>query len=213
MRYRSQARELNLNSRTRGTFAHGTPFGKGALRVEGEKEMKSVALALGVAMVLPGPLFAQNPNPQSPGAQNRTDEGGVQGSQGANNRGGTQNQPIRQQVQNNLEQAGYTDIEIMPESFLVRAKDKNGNSVMMVINPDSVTAITEIDHTNRSATTGSAAAGSNSGAGVRGLPGSKSGPTVTPSGTTLGEPNATKPDQSGVAGLPGNKSGPAQPPR
>ena len=46
--------------------------------------------------------------------------------------------------------------------------------------------------------------------GVPGLPGSKSGPTVTPSGTTAPE-TKTHPsgDQSGVQGLPGNKSGPA----
>ena|SRR5258708_7398331 len=66
-------------------------------------------------------------------------------------------QPIRQQVQNNLAQAGYTDIQIMPESFLVRAKDKSGNPVMMVINPDSITTITEVN-TRGPATTGSAAA-------------------------------------------------------
>jgi hypothetical protein len=79
---------------------------------------------------------------------------------------GTQNeaqQTARQQVRNDLMQAGYTDIKIMPESFLVRAKDKSGNSVMMVINPDSITAITEVsprgaDH----ATTGSAPAAGNS---------------------------------------------------
>lgn len=46
--------------------------------------------------------------------------------------------------------------------------------------------------------------------GVSGLPGSKSGPTVTPSGTTLPETrNRPSGDQSGVKGLPGNKSGPA----
>ena len=46
--------------------------------------------------------------------------------------------------------------------------------------------------------------------GVPGLPGSKSGPTVTPSGNTVSE-TKTLPsgDQSGVQGLPGNKSGPA----
>ena len=53
-------------------------------------------------------------------------------------------QAIQQQVQNNLRQAGFTDIQIMPSSFLVRAKDSAGNPVMMVINPDSVTAVTEI---------------------------------------------------------------------
>jgi hypothetical protein len=66
---------------------------------------------------------------------------------------GTPNQPqnqnpqpqaIQQKVQKNLQEAGFTDIHIMPSSFLVRAKDKDGNPVMMVINPDSVTAVTAI---------------------------------------------------------------------
>jgi len=51
-------------------------------------------------------------------------------------------QSIQAQVKNNLAQAGFSDIRIMPESFLVRAKDRDGNPVMMVINPDSVTAVT-----------------------------------------------------------------------
>jgi hypothetical protein len=50
---------------------------------------------------------------------------------------------IRQQVQKNLQDAGSSDINIMPSSFLVRAKDKSGNPVMMVINPDSITTLTE----------------------------------------------------------------------
>jgi hypothetical protein len=46
--------------------------------------------------------------------------------------------------------------------------------------------------------------------GVPGLPGNKSGPTVTPSGNTASETTARPSgDQSGVKGLPGNKSGPA----
>jgi hypothetical protein len=48
----------------------------------------------------------------------------------------------------------------------------------------------------------------NSGAGVPGLPGNKSGPAVNP-----GKQFNVRPDQSNVPGLPGNKSGPAlQPP-
>jgi len=48
----------------------------------------------------------------------------------------------------------------------------------------------------------------NSGAGVPGLPGNKSGPAVRP-----GEQFNVRPDQSKVPGLPGNKSGQAlQPP-
>jgi hypothetical protein len=47
----------------------------------------------------------------------------------------------------------------------------------------------------------------NSGAGVPGLPGNKSGPAMKAGG----ESNV-RPDQSNVPGLPGNKSGPAQQP-
>ena len=66
---------------------------------------------------------------------------------------------------NNLQKSGFTDIKIMPESFLVRAKDQQGNPVMMVINPDSITAVTEIPGGNRSsATTGSGAPGNAGGA-------------------------------------------------
>ena len=51
-------------------------------------------------------------------------------------------QSIQQKVRQNLQQAGFTDIQVMPSSFLVRAKDRDGNPVMMVINPDSVTTMT-----------------------------------------------------------------------
>jgi hypothetical protein len=51
-------------------------------------------------------------------------------------------------------------------------------------------------------------------AGVPGLPGSKSGPTLTPSGKTVPEATRERPsgDQSGVRGLPGSKSGATIPP-
>ncbi len=49
--------------------------------------------------------------------------------------------------------------------------------------------------------------------GVPGLPGSKSGPTVSPSGSTVpGTRTHPSGDQSGVQGLPGNKSGPTEHP-
>lgn len=52
--------------------------------------------------------------------------------------------PMQQRVKQDLEQEGFTDVRIMVSSFLVRARDKHGNPVMMVINPDSVTAVTAI---------------------------------------------------------------------
>lgn len=50
---------------------------------------------------------------------------------------------ISRKLRSDLSKAGFTDITIMPSSFMVRAKDSQGNPVMMVINPDSITAITE----------------------------------------------------------------------
>lgn len=50
---------------------------------------------------------------------------------------------ISQRLRNDLSKAGFTDIKIMPSSFIVRAKDSQGNPVMMVINPDSMTEVTE----------------------------------------------------------------------
>ena len=50
---------------------------------------------------------------------------------------------LSQKLRDDLTKAGFTDITVMPSSFLVRAKDSQGNSVMMVINPDSLTEVTE----------------------------------------------------------------------
>ncbi len=50
---------------------------------------------------------------------------------------------ISQRLRDDLTKAGFSDITIMPSSFLVRAKDSQGNPVMMVINPDSFTEVTQ----------------------------------------------------------------------
>lgn len=63
-----------------------------------------------------------------------------------------QNQaPIGTKIHDNLQAAGFTNIQVMPSSFLVRAKDQDGNPVMMVVNPDSVTAITDVNQTTGAA--------------------------------------------------------------
>jgi hypothetical protein len=43
-----------------------------------------------------------------------------------------------------LAHAGFTDIEMMPTSFLVRAKDADGNIVMLVLSPDSVAEFRQV---------------------------------------------------------------------
>jgi hypothetical protein len=55
---------------------------------------------------------------------------------------------LRQQLHEQLAKAGFTSIKIMPSSFYVQAKNKNGDPVAMVIGPDTFTAVTEIGAQN-----------------------------------------------------------------
>ncbi len=83
-----------------------------------------------------------------------------------NDRSSAQPTPkIAAKLRDSLTQAGFTDIHLMPESFLVRAKDKDGNPVMMVVNPDSVTSITALGASSNGnmGTTGNGTNGGSSG--------------------------------------------------
>ena len=44
---------------------------------------------------------------------------------------------VRQEIQSDLKQAGFTNIKVTPKSFFVRAKDKSGNPVMIAVDPNS----------------------------------------------------------------------------
>jgi sporulation protein YlmC with PRC-barrel domain len=51
---------------------------------------------------------------------------------------------LRAQVRDMLQKEGFTDVRVVPSSFMVRAKDKNGNPVIMSISPDSFTEVSEV---------------------------------------------------------------------
>ena len=57
-----------------------------------------------------------------------------------------------------LRKAGFTDLEIMPNSVFVRGKDKAGNPVAMVLNPSSMTEMVILDPHSGSAAGGNGAA-------------------------------------------------------
>jgi len=48
---------------------------------------------------------------------------------------------LRQQTMADMQKAGFTDVRVRPDSFLVQAKDKNGTPVTMLIDSDSVTEV------------------------------------------------------------------------
>lgn len=56
---------------------------------------------------------------------------------------------IADQIRTNLQRAGYRKIRLIPSSFVVQAEDRDNNQVMMVINPDSIAAIREVEKDNQ----------------------------------------------------------------
>jgi hypothetical protein len=52
--------------------------------------------------------------------------------------------PLRDNIRGMLQKSGFTDISMMPSSFMIRAKDQQGNPVVMSVSPDSVTEISEL---------------------------------------------------------------------
>ena len=47
-------------------------------------------------------------------------------------------QSFEQRVQQRLTQAGFSNIEMVPTSILIRAMDRDGNPVMLALSPDSL---------------------------------------------------------------------------
>jgi len=52
---------------------------------------------------------------------------------------------LQQQLSGNLIKAGFTDVKIMPEAFIIQAKNKAGDPVTMFFSPDSLTVFTAQD--------------------------------------------------------------------
>lgn len=97
--------------------------------------MRSRFLAVaGVGMALAFPAAAQTGTPSSPSVSTSKPSGTADPNSAA----------MQQKMTSDLKQAGFTDIKVMPESFLIRATNKDGHPVMMIINPDSFTEITQI---------------------------------------------------------------------
>ncbi len=108
--------------------------------------MRSLVLGAGLTLALAAPAMAQNPSMENPSTQNPSTQNPTVQNPGAEQSTSPDqsSSTIQRQVQKNLSAAGYTDIRVMPRSFLVQATDPNGNPTMMIISPNSVTAVKQI---------------------------------------------------------------------
>jgi hypothetical protein len=55
-----------------------------------------------------------------------------------------QAQNLPAELKRKMQDAGYSNIEIAPGSYLVTAKDKDGKNVLMRIGPNSMTVLTQV---------------------------------------------------------------------
>ena len=109
------------------------------------------------------PVMAQsNTNQHNGGA---TAEQSVNPTTGSSSAAGiSAHGSIRTQLQTMLQNQGYSDVRVMPSSFLVRAKDKDGSPVVMSVSPDSITEVAEVG-SQRADADANATSSSNSSAG------------------------------------------------
>jgi opacity protein-like surface antigen len=106
--------------------------------------MKSLLIGTAMVALLASPSFAQSTNPQN------------QASSQANPNS-SQNLVAAQKIKQDLQGAGFTDIKVVAESFVVQAKSKDGDPVLMTIGPHGMSVFEAMNSNNNpsNSTTGS----------------------------------------------------------
>ncbi|WP_439409667.1 hypothetical protein ACNJX9_17235 [Bradyrhizobium sp. DASA03076] len=113
--------------------------------------MKTTRLmALLLAVTVSSPALAQTGTNSTNNSQSSTN------SQSASNSGQT---AAAQKIKDDLQKAGFTDIKVVAESFVVQAKTKEGNPMVMTIGPHGMSVFEALNTT----TTGSGSASSSHG--------------------------------------------------
>jgi hypothetical protein len=89
-----------------------------------------------------------SPSTSAPPANTKTQTGGAN---------------LQQQVTTNLQNSGFTNVKVTPDSFLVQATDKSGNPVTMFIGPNSMTEVTTVGANGQTTGTNTGASAKNAG--------------------------------------------------
>ncbi len=112
--------------------------------------MKSLIVpVLAAAFALSGPALAQtqNGNTQNENAQNAPAAGSMS-ARGSNDQSPENTVLSVNKIKQDLQKAGFTDVRILADLFVVQAKDKDGNPTVMTLSPSGVFAISEITKGN-----------------------------------------------------------------
>jgi hypothetical protein len=137
--------------------------------------MKRVLIATAVAAIVFAPAaFAQTRN--SPNQSGSQAIGGSTNNSSSTS-GSSQDLAAAQKIKQDLQNAGFTDVNVVAESFVVQAKSRDGNPVVMTIGPHGMSVFEAMNasdtgsNSSSGATTGSSSSNS-MGSSSSGSPGS-----------------------------------------
>ncbi|MBP0115364.1 hypothetical protein [Bradyrhizobium vignae] len=101
-------------------------------------------------LALASPALAQNASKGSQAASQ-------QPSTSSQQQPGTSNQNLAaaQQIKQDLQKAGFTDVNVVAESFVVQAKSKDGNPVVMTIGPHGMSVFEAMNVDSKGGQSGS----------------------------------------------------------
>ena len=80
----------------------------------------------------------------APALAQSTSPGSAQNQQATHQDTTQQMSSIGQTLKQDLEKAGFKDVQVAPEAFIVRARNSSGQPVLMRVGPDSMTEVTTI---------------------------------------------------------------------
>jgi hypothetical protein len=87
-------------------------------------------------------------SPPNQSVDHRADGGSTTSNKGTNKADAIQSNSseasVRQQMVNDLQQAGFSDVKVRPQSFLVEARDRSGNPVTMFVGPNTFAEVKTI---------------------------------------------------------------------
>lgn len=114
-----------------------------------------LAALCATALVLPGAASAQSTGTTANPATKPSDSMPAQGSTG-DRQASADSQLTTRKLTQDLQNAGFTDVKVVAHAFVVQAKTKDGNPVVMTLGPHGFSAFETVDATG---STGKAAQG------------------------------------------------------
>jgi hypothetical protein len=100
--------------------------------------IKSAALASVLVLAAGSMAWAESPSSTGQGGQSSATQ---QQSAWGQSSPGSVSADTQQKIRQSLEQSGFKDIRVIPESFVVRAQAPDGSRIVMLLSPDELTGV------------------------------------------------------------------------